>query len=126
MGDSLEEAFDKISAILGKSLLWFSYRQNNSGGYYVRDENVDEWVFVQALNRKEADARAEMFLDNSDSCPCCGDRWYFGWDDDEPGDLEPMIYGEPVSRPMESGREYAYVLHFADGRREIHGREPVK
>jgi hypothetical protein len=73
------------------ALKWFAFHQNNSGGEFVVEENVSEYVFVQAATAAEAIAVAERFCDNSDSCPCCGDRWSFWFIDDSDGADSPMI-----------------------------------
>jgi len=98
---------------------WFHFLQNNSGGYFARDENVCEEVFIQAANAAEAIKKAEGFCDNSDSCPCCGDRWSF-WVDDCDGTDEPLIYGEPLSAIKPSTLRSEARLHYADGRVETH------
>jgi len=113
----LEETFTKCNEILSTELKWFHFHQNNSGGYFVRDENVDEDVYIQALNAEEAIEKAESFMDNSDSCPCCGDRWHF-WVEDSDGTSEPLKYGEPIANKPQFEMASRYILHFADGRIE--------
>lgn len=96
-------------------LKWFCFRQNNSGGYFVTDENCAPVVFIQARNADEAIAIGERFMDNSNSCPCCGDRWSF-WVEDDDGFDTPHMYGEPFI-PKSPFREEARLHHF-DGRIE--------
>ncbi|MBB3004412.1 hypothetical protein FHX57_006794 [Paraburkholderia tropica] len=96
------------------NLKWFRFGQNNSGGYFVEDENVCEDVYVQARSAEEAIAKAETFCDNSDSCPCCGDRWSF-WVDDSDGTDEPMRYGEPVRTLTKGLYSTKAKLHHFDG-----------
>jgi hypothetical protein len=98
-------------------LKWFRFRQNNSGGKFVVNENVCEEVFVQARNAEEAISKAETFCSNSDSCPCCGDRWSFWVSDDDIGD-EPTMYGEPLSSATRSYYRRSARLHHFDGRVE--------
>lgn len=78
-----------------KKLFWFEFHQNNSGGYYEEDENVCEFVYIQAHNAREAIEKAKRFCDNSNSCRCCGDRWSFYVCDGDGTDA-PMLYGEPL------------------------------
>ena len=78
-----------------QKLLWFEFSQNNSGGYYVEDDDVCEVVYIQAHTASEAIEKARRFCNNSDSCACCGDRWSF-WVDDNDGTVIPMHYGEPL------------------------------
>lgn len=111
---------DVISATVPvRPLLWFHFNQNNSGGYFVENENVCEDVYVQAHTAAEAIAKAETFMDNSDSCACCGDRWSF-WMDDRDGTVVPMRYGEPAEASAPDYFHCHYKLHFIDGHVETH------
>lgn len=98
-------------------LKWFRFSQNNSGGYFVENENVCEYVFIQARSADEAVAKAETFCDNDDSCPCCGDRWSFCVDDEDVAD-EPTLYGEPLSGVTKDSYRKSARLHYYDGRVE--------
>lgn len=79
-------------------LLWWTYRQNNSGGSFYGPQ----YVFVQARNAAEADFLAEqsdlVYFDSSGDCDCCGARWSsavdYGYSD--AGTTEPAVYGETV------------------------------
>ena len=59
---------------------FFLYRQNNSGGCFDQDENVDVNVIIEA--RYEPNRIAEdigIYFDGvykGMDCSCCGDRWY--------------------------------------------------
>lgn len=57
--------------------------QNNSGGYFHENEYESPIVVVECTSADEGISIARQYLDNSDSCPCCGDRWSFYWDEDE-------------------------------------------
>ncbi len=98
-------------------LKWFRFGQNNSGGYFVVNENVCEEVLIQARSAAEALQRGEAFFDNSDSCPCCGDRWS-DWIDDTDGTDEPRIHGEPLAAIEASSFRKQARLHHFDGRIE--------
>jgi hypothetical protein len=80
--------------------MFFTYRQNNSGGSFVKDENVDEFVIIQAKNADEANEKAEKLgiyfhgVGEGKDCPCCGDRWWPVSDDD--GTKVPCLYGDVV------------------------------
>lgn len=95
-------------------LKWFCFDQNNSGGRFRVDEKLGHYVFIQAESAEEAKEKAHDLLDasNEDSCPCCGDRWYF-WVDDSDGTDVPMIYGKPLEECGMTGREVR--LHRFDG-----------
>ena len=95
-------------------LLWFTFSQNNSGGRFVEDENVCETVCIQAVSAADAVAKAETFMDNSDSCPCCGERWSF-WVDDSDGCAVPSVYGEPIETTAPSYFREKARLHYIDG-----------
>jgi hypothetical protein len=99
-------------------LKWFTLNQNNSGGVFTVDENVAEWVCIQALSAEEAMAKAEAFCTNEGSCPCCGDRWYINFDEED-GKQVPMIYNTPVEEyvPIKLffAQERHIKLHFYDG-----------
>ena len=96
---------------------WYRFGQNNSGGYFVRNENVCEEVFTQARNATEALHRGELFLDNCDSCPCCGERWNT-WIEDQDGTEVPMIYDEPLTEARATPFRKEARLHHYDGRIE--------
>jgi hypothetical protein len=95
-------------------LRWFTFNQNNSGGFFVRDENVCETVCIQASCAAEAVLRAAVFCDNSDSCPCCGDRWSF-WVEDSDGEEVPSVYGEPIAKLDPTYCRKSAKLHYSDG-----------
>ena len=91
---------------------WFQYTQNNSGGSFVNDANVSNYVLIQAPNNTLADCIAESIgiyfngvADGSD-CDCCGDRW----NTSRPaGDSEPLVYGKP---PSNYGDELVRIYPF--------------
>jgi hypothetical protein len=82
-------------------LKWFTFRQNNSGGSFTVNNDVDTNVIVQAHNADEANELAQRvgiyFSGVADGidCECCGDRWSTIWSNDEGTDV-PSIYGHPV------------------------------
>ena len=100
-------------------LLWFTFSQNNSGGSFTVDENVCEYVFVQAKSAKDAVLVAQNFCDNSDSCSCCGDRWSFYVEDND-GTTEPQVYGEPITMLAPSHYRKEARLHYFDGHVETY------
>ncbi len=74
-------------------LQWWCFHQNNSGGYFIRNNQVDDFVFVQAKTHKEAVSMVEdAIIENSEWCECCGERWSVEWDD-ESSSL-PTHYGD--------------------------------
>ena len=103
-------------------MMFYTYRQNNSGGGFVVNDDVTLVVIFQADNSADANYRAQgvgIYFDGVDKgidCGCCGDRWAEAWSDD--GDPEPMIYGEPIatwnSWFNQPGQPYAHV-YYKDG-----------
>ena len=67
-------------------MLWYEYRQNNSGGVYCGPAIN---VFIEATNEDVAAALAErlgVYFDGCSTgadCDCCGDRWYRAYNGDE-------------------------------------------
>src|SRR6185312_1612275 len=74
-------------------LNWYCFSQNNSGGYFVEDDNQGPFVFIQAASADEANRIGFDFFDTS-YCPCCGERWYEVSEYD--GKDQPMIYGSHI------------------------------
>ena len=60
-------------------MTFYVYRQNNSGGYFVEDENVSIHVIVEADTEEQANEKFDEILDGDSQyttyCPCCGQRW---------------------------------------------------
>lgn len=82
-------------------LKWFTFHQNNSGGRFIVNDDVDFNVIIQANDAAEANELAQRIgiyfngVDDEYDCECCGDRWSVTSDVD--GKDEPEIYGERVS-----------------------------
>jgi hypothetical protein len=76
--------------------MFFEFHQNNTGGSFTGPAH---YVIVEADSAHEANEIAEDLglywngCDEGYDCPCCGDRWYPLWDDEEGSD-EPEVYGE--------------------------------
>jgi hypothetical protein len=93
---------------------FYTYRQNNSGGYFERDKDVDVIVIIEANDYREANDIAEdigIYFDGCSKgmdCSCCGDRWSDQWDDDDATDT-PTIYGEPIEETEN------WIVYYLDG-----------
>lgn len=78
-------------------LKFYHFRQNNSGGSFDVNDNVNVHVLIQAHSASEANGRAEeigIYFDGVEDgcdCDCCGDRWYRASEDD--GELFPHFHG---------------------------------
>lgn len=97
------------------ALRWWCFDQNNSGGYFITNDTVAEYVFIQARNATEAVAKAEaVFVDHSEYCDCCGERWsyYVGEDD---GKQTPEIYGTRIENVGPGIFRKEARLHHFDG-----------
>jgi hypothetical protein len=99
---------------------FFLFRQNNSGGSFVINDNVAHSVIIEAYSPKEADARAEaigVYFDGcmtGRDCDCCGDRWSSQWGNEDGTDT-PLIYGEEIGSHDEffakEGQPVCHVYH---------------
>ena len=58
---------------------FYVYLQNNSGGYFVVDDNVSDVVIIEAESERQAKAKLNLILSQDLSyttyCSCCGKRW---------------------------------------------------
>lgn len=105
----------------GGAKFW-TYSQNNSGGIFTVDDNVSHYVIIEAADMKQANDRAEevgLYFGGQGDCPCCGNRWYSEWDEDE-GKDQPMIHGEPAKefRPRILFWETFVTIHYLNGEKE--------
>lgn len=85
---------------------FFEFRQNNSGGSFVIDENagISVVVIIEADTAKDANECAEsigLYFDGCEKgrdCDCCGDRWFEAglWGGID-GDPVPSYYGAPIT-----------------------------
>lgn len=80
---------------------YYTFSQNNSGGSFVQNDDLDGYVIIEARNSAEANQKAKdigIYFDGSetgDDCSCCGDRWYRA-DESDAVDY-PSVYGEDVT-----------------------------
>ena len=110
--------------------MFYSTSQNNSGGGYIQDKNVDQIVIVEADSAKEAEEYLGKLIDdnsyNESSCPCCGDHFYVFFEEDE-GSSEPKsTYGEPLIVDSLEGFDKSYrrfaVIHYKNGTKKRYDR----
>ena len=63
---------------------FYLFHQNNSGGYYISNDVVAEFLLVEAASMKAAHKRAAEIVEGHNTyCNCCGERWPIGLDFDE-------------------------------------------
>lgn len=102
---------------------FYTYDQNNSGGSFDVDDNVSEYVIIEAKSADHANKIAEdigIYFDGcstGDDCSCCGDRWYRAYDDD--GKDEPMICSTPVRQYGGSIFKNKVIVYFLNGTKEV-------
>ena len=101
--------------------MFYEYNQNNSGGSFDTNDDLDVITIIEAENAEQADERAEgvgIYFDGCEAgmdCDCCGDRWCRAYGD---GDVAPSTYGKPVSEETKGMFSSCAIIHFLDGRRE--------
>lgn len=102
--------------------MFYTYRQNNSGGSFDINDEVTLYVIIEADSADNADEIAETKgiyfygIEAGSDCSCCGDRWSTQWADD--GTVVPEIYGENIKLYkdmtwLKSGEPLVHV-YFAD------------
>lgn len=103
-----------------ESKKFWAFNQNNSGGYFVVDDDngVCEWVIIEAKTPKKAwkklkkiGKRVQGFWDY---CNCCGERWY-NYMDESDGTDKPMIYGEGMDKCERTMFRHRCFVHYANG-----------
>lgn len=89
--------------IIVDGLKWWGDSQNNSGGYFIRDDDVDHYVFAQAATAEQAKEvlRNATYESGQDWCECCGERWWISCY--EEGSDEPEKYGESILANFSDG-----------------------
>lgn len=101
-----------------KGTKFLTYHQNNSGGYYLIDDNVKHYVIIEGYDLWQIEAMANSILsDYREYCSCCGRRWssYF---DDEDLTEEPMICNKSVYEYVSYWSEQA-IIYYLDGTIEV-------
>lgn len=108
------------------NLYYYTLHQNNSGGYYIQNEDVDAFVSIQAHNVEEAQSIAEEILDcYRDYCPCCGERWDDDFLREKNASIEPLIYNKSYKEMKDEFwcRNNKIIIYHYDGTKEIYDLE---
>lgn len=101
-------------------LKWYCLDQNNSGGYFIRNETVQEHVLIQAVSPEDAENRANYIVEGYSSyCECCGERWSV-WFTERDGTDEPCICGKPLDEVEAVWHRKNAVLHYFDGTKSFY------
>lgn len=101
--------------------MFITFSQNNSGGYFIQNEYVDEYVIIEGNNLEEILNKArDIFKDYRRYCECCGERWDDDWKDEKDLDESPMIYGESAYEFKDgySGNSKA-IIYRMNGEKEV-------
>lgn len=97
--------------------MFVTFVQNNSGGYYMQNEDVDTYVIIEGSSLEEILNKADsVFKHYREYCPCCGERWDDYRKDESYLDESPMIYGESVYDFHGFGRA---IIYRVDGTKEV-------
>jgi hypothetical protein len=96
-----------------RNLKYFTFVQNNSGGFYIGPRAV----IIQASTFKQANRIATLHgirfgWANSDSCTCCGLRWDPQHDQADGTDT-PQIHGTDVTNLRPGSETVRVVPHKA-------------
>lgn len=99
---------------------FYTISQNNSGGYFIKNDYVEYYVSVQADSVEEAEKLLEDIVeDYSEYCDCCGTRWGVYFLDE--GDT-PSSYGIPLTEMKDRDtfwlEEKVAIIYYADGTKE--------
>jgi len=100
-------------------MAFFMWRQNNSGGHFVVDDDLTWRVVIESDDYEQAEIYAlgiGVYYDGVDEgrdCRCCGDRWYEG----QELDCEDQTLVEHL---QEYADDYGWenpsvIIHYADG-----------
>lgn len=111
---------------------FYTFNQNNSGGYFETDKNdgIAEYVIIEGASVREVQSKArDLFNNYSNYCECCGERWSTSWIDEDDGKDEPMIYSEPVedfilNKEKNSWFNKSAAIHYYDGTIKWIGDDP--
>jgi len=100
--------------------MFYTYDQNNSGGYFIENENVREYLIIEADNVHEANSKMfDITEDYSEFCECCGARWDVIYGSDSEGKEEPMIYSTPVDEVEKEMFRNSCIIYYKNGDKRI-------
>lgn len=111
--------------------MFYTYIQNNSGGYFKITKKIKHYVIIEADSAKEANEKAEHIgiyfegVKKDRDCPCCGDRWHKVLE--KGGTKKPKIYGDNVLSYFAFRRKLFYwyplkkkaIVYYKDGKFEV-------
>lgn len=107
--------------------MFYTFRQNNSGGAFALTDDLTRFVIIEATSKEQACDKLialGAYFDGCEmgrDCSCCGDRWNTCCDESE----TPLVSGRAADqygngewehRWMKPSREI--VIHYEDGKKE--------
>lgn len=101
--------------------MFITFVQNNSGGYLIQNEDVDNYVIIEGDNLSNILERANIiFKPYRRYCECCGERWGDDYVDETDLDEEPMIYDESVYNVTDTYYKGSKaIIYRMDGAKEV-------
>lgn len=102
--------------------MFYTFRQNNSGGKFEVNDSVKHYVIIEADNAEEANniagEKTDIYFNGVDKnidCECCGDRW--DEQDESDGTETPMIFGVDVFKYKDDLPIFKpeYIVYYKDG-----------
>lgn len=102
------------------ALKWFRFGQNNSGGGWIENNDVQADVFIQAPNAETArELMRKIAEPYMEYCPCCGERWSIEYVEDDDGYDVPTVYGASILDGYKRFMGGKAILHGWGGRKAI-------
>lgn len=98
---------------------FYTFSQNNSGGYFIENEynGVCEFIIIEARDADNANEILDSIGEKVDGffeyCSCCGERWSYV--DESDGTKEPMIYNTPIDQCYKELFRNNVFVHYLDG-----------
>jgi hypothetical protein len=110
--------------------MFYTFIQNNSGGDFVINDDVAQYVIIEADNANQANEialKVGIYFDGTcggPDCPCCGDRWSSVSERDT--SESPSIYGDnPTNDEFWTSKyhkEKLAIIYYKDGKKESYSK----
>ena len=100
---------------------FYTINQNNSGGFFIENDDVHHMICVEASSAKNAESMMERITaPHSDYCECCGERWYISLSESDGFNYPTNGYGENLET-CDAGmfRDQA-IIYYASGEKKIY------
>lgn len=102
-----------------KETYFVTFTQNNSGGYFIENENVGVFVIIEGEDLYSIlDKARDIFRGYREYCECCGERWDDNWKSSKDLKSEPLIYGTSVYE-YDSWFGGQAIIYRLDGTKEV-------